>query len=104
MKDPCEELTNAANDNWKQSRVDTLTASHWASLDDDDGLLLTVTDTGVGISAEDLPKVMLPFVQVDSGLDRKHEGIGLGDRFLGHVERCAVLLHLVDGTEEDPAT
>lgn len=27
-----------------------------------------------------------------------HEGRGIGDRFLGHVERCAVLLHLVDGT------
>jgi GTP-binding protein len=32
-----------------------------------------------------------------------HEGAGLGDRFLGHVERCAVLLHLVDATLEDPA-
>ena len=31
------------------------------------------------------------------------EGAGLGDRFLGHVERCAVLLHLVDGTSEDVA-
>jgi GTP-binding protein len=31
------------------------------------------------------------------------EGAGLGDRFLGHVERCAVLLHLVDGTAPDPA-
>ena len=29
-----------------------------------------------------------------------HEGRGIGDRFLGHVERCAVLLHLVDGTSE----
>jgi len=29
------------------------------------------------------------------------EGKGIGDRFLGHVERCAVLLHLVDGTSED---
>ncbi|MCI4660378.1 MAG: GTPase ObgE [Neomegalonema sp.] len=32
------------------------------------------------------------------------EGAGLGDRFLGHVERCAVLLHLVDGTAEDVAS
>lgn len=31
------------------------------------------------------------------------EGTGLGTRFLGHVERCAVLLHLVDGTQDDPA-
>ena len=30
------------------------------------------------------------------------EGAGLGVRFLGHVERCRVLLHLVDGTAEDP--
>jgi len=29
------------------------------------------------------------------------EGTGLGTRFLGHVERCAVILHLVDGTEAD---
>lgn len=32
-----------------------------------------------------------------------HEGRGIGDRFLGHVERCAVLLHLVDGTSETVA-
>ncbi len=30
-----------------------------------------------------------------------HAGVGLGDRFLGHVERCAVLLHLVDGAAGD---
>ncbi len=29
------------------------------------------------------------------------EGIGLGTKFLGHVERCPVLLHLIDGTQED---
>ena len=36
-------------------------------------------------------------------IEGAHEGRGLGDRFLGHVERCAVLLHLVDGTSEDVA-
>ncbi len=34
-------------------------------------------------------------------IEGAHEGVGLGDRFLGHVERCRVLLHLIDGTEED---
>jgi GTPase len=34
-------------------------------------------------------------------IEGAHEGVGLGDRFLGHVERCRVLLHLVDGTGED---
>jgi len=34
-------------------------------------------------------------------IEGAHEGVGLGDRFLGHVERCRVLLHLIDGTGED---
>jgi GTP-binding protein len=36
-------------------------------------------------------------------IEGAHEGVGLGDRFLGHTERCRVLLHLVDGTSEDVA-
>ena len=36
-------------------------------------------------------------------IEGAHEGRGIGDRFLGHVERCSVLLHLVDGTSEDVA-
>ncbi len=34
-------------------------------------------------------------------IEGAHEGAGLGNRFLGHVERCAVLLHLIDGAAGD---
>ena len=36
-------------------------------------------------------------------IEGAHEGVGLGDRFLKHLERCAAFLHLVDGTAEDVA-
>ncbi len=36
-------------------------------------------------------------------IEGAHEGVGIGDRFLGHVERTRVLLHLIDCTQEDPA-
>ncbi len=34
-------------------------------------------------------------------IEGAHLGQGLGDRFLGHIERCSAILHLVDGTEDD---
>ena len=36
-------------------------------------------------------------------IEGAHEGAGLGDRFLGHIERCRVVLHLVDATSADVA-
>ncbi len=36
-------------------------------------------------------------------IEGAHEGVGIGDRFLGHIERCRVILHLVDVNEEDVA-
>src|SRR5690606_15285052 len=34
-------------------------------------------------------------------IEGAHEGAGIGDRFLGHVERTGVLIHLIDGTQDD---
>jgi signal transduction histidine kinase len=49
-----------------------------ARFDPEDGLAVTVADTGIGIPEEDLERVMKPFEQVDSSLSRQHQGTGLG--------------------------
>ncbi len=43
-----------------------------------DGFVFQVADTGIGIALEDIPTVLDPFRQVDSGLNREFEGTGLG--------------------------
>ncbi|MCB1103506.1 MAG: PAS domain S-box protein [Cephaloticoccus sp.] len=55
---------------------------------------LAVTDTGLGIRAEDQACLFQPFRQVDTGLTRLHEGTGLG------LAICRRLVHLMGGTIE----
>ena len=45
---------------------------------------------------------MQPTIEPVSRLIEQFKGAGLGDKFLGHVERCSVLLHLIDATLDDP--
>ena len=42
------------------------------------GYVFQVIDTGIGIAFEDIPKALAAFQQIDSGLNRRHEGTGLG--------------------------
>ena len=44
----------------------------------DQGLIVEITDTGIGMAPEDIPKALRRFSQVDSGIDRKFQGTGLG--------------------------
>lgn len=49
-----------------------------ARVDDADGLMIQVIDTGIGIATADIERAMQPFEQIDSSLHRKYQGTGLG--------------------------
>ncbi|MFT3972366.1 MAG: GTPase ObgE [Amaricoccus sp.] len=58
----------------------------------------TTLHPGLGVVSVDAAEFVL--ADIPGLIEGASEGRGLGDTFLGHVERCAVLVHLVDGTSE----
>ena len=61
----------------------------------------TTLHPGLGVIGIDGAEIVM--ADIPGLIEGASEGAGLGDRFLGHIERCAVNLHLVDGTAEDVA-
>ena len=60
----------------------------------------TTLHPGLGVVRNDQREFVL--ADIPGLVEGAYQGIGLGHRFLGHVERCRVLLHLVDATAEQP--
>jgi GTP-binding protein len=61
----------------------------------------TTLHPNLGVCAVDDAELVI--ADIPGLIEGAHEGRGIGDRFLGHIERCGALLHLVDGTSEDVA-
>jgi GTPase len=61
----------------------------------------TTLHPNLGVASIDTREFVI--ADIPGLIEGAHEGVGLGDRFLGHVERTRVLLHLVSAREEDVA-
>jgi len=61
----------------------------------------TTLHPNLGVSWVDNYEVII--ADIPGLIEGAHDGVGLGDRFLKHIERCSVILHLIDGTQEDVA-
>ncbi|MSO71877.1 MAG: hypothetical protein EXQ88_07720 [Alphaproteobacteria bacterium] len=79
-------LSNAVKFTRAGGRI-TLTA--WTGRN---GCVIQVEDTGIGMQLEEIPRAFMAFTQLDSGLNRKHEGTGLG------LPLCKALIELHGGS------
>ncbi|MEL6477737.1 MAG: GTPase ObgE [Pseudomonadota bacterium] len=59
----------------------------------------TTLHPNLGVVGVDTAEFVL--ADIPGLIEGAHEGRGVGDRFLGHIERCAVLLHMIDATSDD---
>jgi signal transduction histidine kinase len=66
-------LSNAIKFSKKEGGIITVSTKR-----ENDMVKISVADTGIGIKEEDLPRLFQKFEQLDSGISRKYEGIGLG--------------------------
>lgn len=82
-------ILNLINNALKFTEKGQITISCRTDMED---YLLSVSDTGIGIKAEELAGLFQPFHQIDTGLSRKREGTGLG------LSICKKLIDMMDGT------
>ncbi len=59
----------------------------------------TTLHPNLGVAMIDGNEILL--ADIPGLIEGAHEGLGLGDRFLRHIERCAAMLHMIDSTAED---
>ena len=60
----------------------------------------TTLNPNLGVASYDNKEITL--ADIPGLIEGAHDGKGLGDRFLGHVERCSILIHLIDCLSDDP--
>ena len=69
-----------------------LSRSHWCRR-------RTLVNPNIGVTNYDYKEITL--ADIPGLIEGAHEGTGLGDKFLRHIERCKNILHLIDITNED---
>ncbi len=80
----------------KSSLLTALTAAHPKIA----GYPFTTLEPVLGVLERGVQTIVI--VDIPGLIEGAHEGVGLGDQFLRHIERTRVLVHLIDGSADDP--